>query len=290
MSYSILYKSMFIKTKRGFIPMLQSGDNNVFEAYSRKRVRSWCNLSFKDRNIFLTRDEILAHIEEWNKSYKEKLARDLASDDEWRKSGGSFGFYEALAVEGHHTTGTTFSNVKNLIMSGEKFAVSLEYAISKLGLHINYYVKVEGSEFDRKEKIYIKSEDEFWDAIDNQLNGKEFYIHYNESSADNFYDLQKAVSGLLSNRMGRKPRYNYGQHKDYIIECRKHDEEGLNWYVKADGNILSLTQNIKEAHIFNKQKAGKLNVSDIIFNIFRDEVRALHFNYEFQKTIDNLAA
>lgn len=290
MSYSILYKSMFIKTKRGFIPMLQSGDNNVYECYSRKRVRNWCNLCFKDRKIFFTHNEILSRIEEWNTSYKEKLARDLASDDEWRKSGGSFGFYEALAVGGHHTTGTTFNGVKNLIMSGEKISVSLEYAINKLGLSINYYEKIEGSEFDRKEILYIKSEDEFWDAIDNKLKDKEFYIHYDDYSADNFYDLQKALSGLLSKRMGRKPRHNWGQNRDYIIECRKRDEESLKWYVKADGNTLSLTQNIKEAYVFNKQKVGKLSTSDIIFDFFRDEVVALHFNYNFQSILDSLAA
>ena len=45
MSYSILYEKQFIKVGDNlFIPMVECGDNNVYEASNgRKRARSWCN-------------------------------------------------------------------------------------------------------------------------------------------------------------------------------------------------------------------------------------------------------
>lgn len=283
MSYSILYKSMFVKTKRGFIPMVQIGDNNVWECDNHRRARNWTNLRLDGEKKFFTHNEIFSCLEEWNNSYKKKLEKDLVSTDEWKRSGGSFGFYEAISISGHHTTGTTFNQVKNLIMYGEKVAVSLEYAIQCIGLYFSYY------ENGNRQTLHIKSENDFYKLIDGEFKNKKFWIGYNEYSADKFYDLQKAVSGLLSKRMGRKQKYGWGQPRDYIIECVKRGEEGLNWYVKSDGNTFSLTQNIREAHIFNKQKVGKLEVSDIIFDIFGNEINGLHFEYKFQQILDSLS-
>ncbi len=42
MSYSIFYRAMFLKMSDGtFIPMIESGDNNVWEVERNRRAREW---------------------------------------------------------------------------------------------------------------------------------------------------------------------------------------------------------------------------------------------------------
>ncbi len=47
MSYSILYRSMFVKvSSERYIPLYESGDNNVWECDLRRRARSWQHYYF----------------------------------------------------------------------------------------------------------------------------------------------------------------------------------------------------------------------------------------------------
>lgn len=289
MSYSIFYKAMFVKTRRGIIPMLEMGDNNVWDADGRKRSRNWEGLHLEGYKKFYTHDEIFNGIEKWNTHYKEKLAADLTSDDGWRKSGGSFGFYEAISVYGKHTTSTTFSDIKNMFTAGEKLMVSIDDAIKNLGLYISYYVKNEGDKWSHSERIHFSSEEEMFQIIDEKFGGEEneFWFHFNDYAANNRYDWQKAVSCLLSNKPGRKARW-YSSDSKYIIEITLRDNEKTHKYVSVKDGTLVLTDNIIEAHIFNKQKAGGKSVSDIIFRVFPD-VRSIHFEYDYNKLL-NIAA
>ena len=66
------------------------------------------------------------------------------------------------------------------------------------------------------------------------------------------------------------------------------DNEKTHKYVSVKDGTLVLTDNIIEAHIFNKQKAGGKSVSDIIFRVFPD-VRSIHFEYDYNKLL-NIAA
>ena len=58
MSYSILYRSMFVELSDGrFIPMMEMGDNNVWDCnYGRgrdRRSRSWSNINLvKGKKIY----------------------------------------------------------------------------------------------------------------------------------------------------------------------------------------------------------------------------------------------
>ena len=63
MSYSILYRSMFVKMSDGrFIPMMEMGHNNVWECnYGRgrnRRARSWSNIRLNKKQKFFTEEEI----------------------------------------------------------------------------------------------------------------------------------------------------------------------------------------------------------------------------------------
>ena len=88
MSYSILYRSMFIKMSDGrFIPMMEMGDNNVWECnYGRgrnRRARSWSNIRLNKKQKFFTEEEIRNFLEGWNNEFEDKRQKDLNSDDEW---------------------------------------------------------------------------------------------------------------------------------------------------------------------------------------------------------------
>ena len=68
MSYTILYRSLFVKLRSGkYLPIVESGDNNVYEYNNRRRARSWQNdgslYIFANRHYDLTADEIMAGIE-----------------------------------------------------------------------------------------------------------------------------------------------------------------------------------------------------------------------------------
>lgn len=211
MSYTIFYKSMFVKTERGFIPMMQLGDNNVWECDNKTRARDWSDINLDNGRKFFSHNEILSCINEWNNEYQEQLAKDLASDEEYKQQGGSYGFYEGVAVSGKRTFNTSFNDVKNLILSGEKYAVELGYAIKNLGLHFFYYEKADDNSFPTSEKIYPKSEEELWSILSDKFNGDEtkFWFSYDNRKADDFYDHYKALLGLLPNSRGRKPKCRY---------------------------------------------------------------------------------
>ena len=77
MSYSILYRSMFVKLSDGrFIPMMEMGDNNVWDCnYGRgrgRRSRSWSNINLNRGQKFFTEDEIKKFLEEWNNDFEAK--------------------------------------------------------------------------------------------------------------------------------------------------------------------------------------------------------------------------
>ena len=147
MSYSILYRSMFVKMSNGkYIPMMEMGDNNVWD-YGRghaKRSRSWSNLNLVKGKKIYSHEDLIKGLNDWNDEYEQKRIRDLQSADEWcinSAKNGSFGFYEGISVYGKHTHNTTFNSVKNIVLSGYKMAVSFEDAVKYLNLHIVYYDK-----------------------------------------------------------------------------------------------------------------------------------------------------
>lgn len=277
MSYCIFYRSMFVNTKRGIIPMIESGDNNVWETYRNRRSRSWHSYQFDGVSNFYTHDEIFSYIEEWNEDYKNRLAEDLNSELEWKRQGGSFGFYEALAVEGKHTTTTNFSDVKRFFRDGEKLMVSVDEAIKRLGLHIRYYGGEEDSLAVNTKRF--KSEEEMYKFIDEELVGKSFWFTYDEYVANSVYEWKKAVSCLISNKGGGKK-----DGRKYIIMVYLRENGGTDMYVGVKDDSLFLTSSADEAHIFNKQKAGGKDVYDIIFRTFQ-EVNRCHFEYDYEKVL-----
>lgn len=272
MSYSILYRSMFVKLSDGrFIPMMEMGDNNVWDCnYGRgkaRRSRSWSNINLNRGQKFFTESEIKKFLEEWNNDFEAKRQKDLQSDEEWlRKSAenANFGFYEAISVYGKGGThGTSFKDVRNIVLSGVKNCISVEDAIKKCGLKITYWKEEEGDTTLTCQKYErFSTEEEMLNIINEKFGGDEssFYFVYNENYLTNkCYDMCKAIRSFA---MGRK---NKG--KSFIITCGKRDDD-KKYYLNLGETGFSLTENVTEATHFEKYKSGNLSLTDIVFDNF----------------------
>ena len=272
MSYSILYRSMFVKLSDGrFIPMMEMGDNNVWDCnYGRgrdRRSRSWSNINLNRGQKFFTESEIKKFLEQWNNDFEAKRQKDLQSDEEWlRKSAenANFGFYEAISVYGKGGThGTAFKDVRNIVLSGVKNCISVEDAIKKCGLKITYWKKEEGDTALTCQKYErFSTEEEMLNIINDKFGGDEsnFYFVYNENYETNkCYDMCKAIKGFA--RGGK----NKG--KSFIITCGKRDDD-KKYYLNLGVMGFSLTENVTEATRFEKYKSGNLSLTDIVFDNF----------------------
>lgn len=271
MSYSILYRSMFVKLSDGrFIPMMEMGDNNVWDCnYGRgrdRRSRDWSNINLNHGQKFFTEDEIKDNLKEWNNAFEAHIAKDMESGDEWERKMAQtkdFGYYEAIRVYGKHTT--MFKDVKNIILSGVKNCISIEDAIKKCGLKITYWKKEEGDTALTCQKYErFSTEEEMLNIINEKFggDGSKFYFIYNDNYETNkCYDMFKAVKGFA--RGGK----NKG--KSFIVTCAKRDNDNK-YYLNLGVNGFSLTENVTEATRFEKYKSGNVSLTDIVFNEFKD--------------------
>lgn len=271
MSHTIFYKSMFVKTERGFIPMLSMGSNNTYEALNpKKRVRDWTNAHLDDKSDkkLFSREEILAILDGWNGEYQRKRQANL----ETRGYDSSFGDIQGMAVAGKHPWNTTFNDVKGMVMSGADNAVSLPDAIRNCGLHFSYN---ESEEFELSswKRIHPTTEEDFWKTFDELTkSGADFWLHYGNCRADRIADYKDALRLLISKRGRSKCSSN----KPYIMITQPNSQDRR--YVSIKDGELVLTDRIEEAHVFSKQYAGGKDAADIIYNFF-PEVNSIRFDY-----------
>ena len=67
MSYTILYRSMFVKLRNNkYIPLVEIGSNNCYDSIG-KRTRSWQQwlIEGREKEYSFTREEIMQAIESW---------------------------------------------------------------------------------------------------------------------------------------------------------------------------------------------------------------------------------
>ena len=280
MSYSILYRSMFVKLSDGrFIPMMEMGDNNVWDcSYGgrARRSRSWSNINLNRGQKFFTHKEIVKALDTWYNECEQKRDRDRNSTEEFDRNAAenaNFGFYEAIAVYGKGGThGTTFNDVKNIILSGEKNCISFEEAIKNCGFHIYYWEKGENDITLTCPKYFnFQTEEEMFAFIKEKFGDKtNYFFVYNENHYTNdFYNKKKAIKnfGKLN-----------GNREKFIVKCGETDTNEK-WYIHLENNRLSLTSNADEATWFNKYESNGVRLFDMIINEFK-EIRSMRYIYE----------
>ena len=177
MSYSILYNKQFIKVGDNlFIPMVQCGDNNVYEAAGngRKRARSWYNDSWiANGKTICSREEIESRINEIRDEEIKRCGNYVKEYDEnWSYQDKRFGYHTGIAIYGKHTSNTTFGNFKGFYMSGCDGALTIENLLKhdvNVCVRLPYYgyvkEEIEKKGLECKQTVYPKTTDELLNII-----------------------------------------------------------------------------------------------------------------------------
>lgn len=285
MSYSILYRSMFVKVRDDkYIPMVECGDNNVWDynygCGRAKRSRSWCNLGFNGiYKKFFTHNDLLDGLNGWEKRYNDKRIADANSEEDWKRhdaENGSFGYYMSMAVYSKKTHGTTFNAVKNLILSGEKIAVPFDFALNKLGLHIIYYDNED--DFNRKE-MRFHNEDEMYKIVGKELKDKQFWFVYDDSSANKYYNILKATKGFAKLS---------GKGQKYFVSCEVRDSDRVNYLAIDNNGTFYLTEDIKKAAVLDKEKSSGYDIFNLIWDLFDGIIYSIHRTFEYNDEFNKI--
>lgn len=266
MSYRIYYRSQFVKTSRGFIPMVESGSSNCTQ-YNHNgrevRERDWHDIRLLDGVDFYTEDELLRGVDDWKSECDAKVADYKLSDNAWNRENAerlSFGWYMGVAVRGKSTSSTTFAMIRNLITNGIKQAIPYKMAVRKLGLSIYYY---ERRDSEDKYGIFhrlspVESEDEFfaeYDKIKSNPDVIRIGFLFNDYMADEYMPYLLAERGMRRKSSKFRPMY-----------VRVDDSMYLGY---GDDGLLRLTPNKEDAHIFTNFRCHNVNLQMLVFMKFQ---------------------
>ena len=156
MSYTLYYKSAFLKVKDLYLPMFESADSNLYESLCpSKRVRDWGNTIFSEHEILLNKNEVLALPNEINERLKNRN-KDYTDNI-------LFGYYYGISVNSKKPINTTYNDFKNMFSNGIKYALTLD-DLKRLGIILHAYVYDKSEDFCKK-PINIKTEDDIIEAI-----------------------------------------------------------------------------------------------------------------------------
>ena len=195
MSYSILYDKQFIKVGDNlFIPMVECGDNNVYEAAGngRKRARSWCNDKWiANGKTICTREDIENRVNEIRNDAIKRCEDYVKEYDEtWSYEDKRFGYHTGIAIYGKHTSKTTFGNFKGFYLSGCDGALTVEELLKynvNVCVRLPYYNSVKEEIIKKglqsKETVCPKTTEELINTIKewDEYYGNEirYYIDFN---------------------------------------------------------------------------------------------------------------
>lgn len=227
MSYSIYYDKQFIKVSDNqFIPMIEAGDNNVYEGTGRKRARDWQFNRWVAPNIIASKEEILGVVEDYRKSLidrGEKSAKEY-NDDSYLYSDKRFGWHCGMTIYGKSTSGTSYGMFKGFYETGMKQALTIEelkeYSVN-VSITTSYYsdqeIKKHGLE--KRNAVSIQSTEHLIELV------KEWKEYYKDCSEVITFDISDWAIKNIKNDRSRKRRQNKRQkeyvnvHKFYVLDC-----------------------------------------------------------------------
>lgn len=187
MSYEIIYDKQFIKTSKGFIPMVSSGSNNCYEHSSgsrMRRTRSW--FSWNIGGIISTEEQLMDYVNQTRQSLIDSNNRYLENHPDWDiYDDKRFGYFSSIAIGGNGTRGTTFGNFKGLFRIGIDNAMTVEELVAmdiSVWLHTSTY-----DDASNKEKgiepvsFYPKTTKELEDFVTEMEDKVRLLVSYNHS-------------------------------------------------------------------------------------------------------------
>ncbi len=267
MSYSILYDKQFVKIgENQYIAMVLTGDNNVWEAGSRKRARDWYADTWLMGGKFIgTEQEIISGIDNFRQREIDKKKDE--PDETYHYKDEKFGWHVGVAIYGKGTGNTTFGNFKGFYLTGIKQAMTIE-ELEKYGvnveLRIPYYSKeaMEKAGLEVKPDVTFTSEEQLINTI------KEYEEYYKEKFSfyltfDSEYGLSKIKrERSYANRKAKKPVQHINVHRFYVLKglnvdgfFNKNTSRGYKWSYNYSGAKRFLTE--KQAISFHNKMRNK---------------------------------
>lgn len=196
MSYSIFYNKQFIKVGDNlYLPIIEAGCNNVYEASGngRKRSRDWSNNRWiTGGKTICTREEIESSIEQIRNDAIANCSDYVKRFDEsWAYDEKRFGYHTGLSIYGKRTSTTTFGNFKGFFMRGCDEALTIEELLQKsvnVRIRLPYWFndkELTEKGLERKSEVYPKTTEELLSAVkewDDYYGGKlDYYVDFSSS-------------------------------------------------------------------------------------------------------------
>lgn len=262
MSYTILYRAMFVKLSNGkIIPMIESGDNNVWECDNKRRARSWCHARWimKSKTEYAcTADEIMGGVEAMIDRVKAQyVGKERPDYDRYYGDGAytdkeienRFGWFDAISVYGNGTTTTTAQQIRNFFKTGIKMAVTLD----EIHLDVHWC-----SQYPNYEHRYVTTEEELAAAFKEGLDAeRDVWISFFGAS-DYLYNLKKNET--------TKKRMPVEHDKGYAVLCNG------NYIYKVTSRKLHMTYYPDRAHIYYSRSLAEKLYQKVIRNNYSSEI------------------
>ena len=261
MSYHIYYRAMFVKLSNGkYIPMVESGDNNVWECDNKRRARSWCHVRWimqSKTEYAFTADEIMGGVEAMIDSVKaqyvgkERPGYDSNGEGVYtdKEIENRFGWFEAVAVSGKDTLGTTAQMIRNFFKKGIDMAVTLD----EINLDVYWC-----SKYPNYEHRYVSTEEELAAAFKEGLDAEhDVWIGF-FGATDYLYERQR--------KAGTKKREPVEHTKGYAVTCNG------NYIYKVTSRRFHMTYLAENAHIYFSRSVAEKLYNKVIRNKYRSEI------------------
>lgn len=269
MSYSILYNKLFVKvTDETYIPMIQSGDNNVYES-DRKRARSWWNQRYvTDGKIWASAETILSTID---RIREERIASNQRSIGQGYLEQGDlyddkrFGWHEGIAIYGKHTSNTTFGMYRNFYKTGIERALTVEQLLEKgVELRMKLYCYRPEDVTDKGKEIkpdvtftsteHLISTVNEWTEYYGEMSDRITLLYFDDWNIENLTKSQKRKVKKDREWVESKSYYVLKAPTGYFIKNVKH---GYKYAYTSTGGKKFLTE--KKANDFKKRmKNGEM--------------------------------
>lgn len=268
MSYSIIYEKQFIKAEKDgktvYFPMVYGGSNNLYEAGSGRRVRNWGILSIKDGKKYYTLEEMIEYVEKERADTIEKNKEDVEKYGEsWGKySDKNFGYFQSLAIGGHHTTTTTFGMFKGIFITGCKKALTVE-ELRELGVTVRIYTSIYSKEelvaYHEAGKVEINFYPKTSEELMEQLEYSENHVEgTNVSLYVEIHASEYTMKNIRRKKFSPEVKDRKPVEKNFVIA----NSEG-NYIVKNYKNSYTHTINKQFAKMFATKGAAKRYAENI---------------------------
>ena len=184
MSYTILYRTLFLKLNDGtYIPFIEMGSNNVYEStfgtkrICQRRARDWNKPNTKEwfghtkDQLTMTEPEIIAGVEHiiderkkanvnWLKNPYDKNCNEYWTEEEVEKK---FGYFSGLAVNGHWDK-LTAQKLRNFFKKGIRQAIN--YNKENLRIRLWWYEKDEMGGPSKYAETYVENEEKLKETLE----------------------------------------------------------------------------------------------------------------------------